>query len=105
MLYRFKSQATADLTMLQADGQTVLRLLGKDATRQGIITAEQLPQAIAALEAAAMADRALTVPPQDTEDEDGEPMEPSVGLTQRLAPFLQMLRLAQDAHKPVVWGV
>lgn len=105
MLYRFKSQATADLTMLQADGQNVLRLLGKEATPQGIITAEQLPQAIATLEAAAQADRALAVPPQATEDGDGDPVEPSVGLTQRLAPFLVMLREAQSAHQPVVWGV
>jgi Domain of unknown function (DUF1840) len=46
MLYRFKSQATADLVMLGADAQGALRLIGKDLTPEGVISPDQLPRAI-----------------------------------------------------------
>ena len=106
MLYRFKSQATHDLILLQADGETVLRLLGKTPGAPGVITAEQLPAAIATLEAAAHTNRAS---PQNTPTEAGEDCEDdrdaSVSLWQRLAPLLLLLRQAHSEQKGVVWGV
>lgn len=106
MLYRFTSQATTDLTMHQIDGETILGLLGKPISAQGIITVEQLPAAIETLEAASLADRATGAPqPADVgEDCEGEG-EVSVSLAQRLVPLLQLLRLAREAGKAVVWGV
>lgn len=105
MLYRFKSQATTDLTLLQADGETVLQLLGKTPAAQGVITAEQLPAAITTLEAAAHTDRTLA---RDGPVEAGEDCEDdrdaSVSLSQRLAPFIRLLREAEQAQKAVVWG-
>lgn len=99
MLYRFKSQATADLIMLEDDGRTVLRLLGRQVIPEGVITLEQLPGAITALQAAShvLADGE----PQGSEGIDSA--GPSVGLAQRLSPVLRLLRLAQEAEKPVVW--
>ena len=52
MLFKFKSQATSDLIMLEANGRRVLEIIGKDAGPKGIILPEQMPAAIAALEAA-----------------------------------------------------
>jgi hypothetical protein len=106
MLYRFKSQATTGLTLLQADAETVLRLLGKSSGAQGVITVEQLPAAIAVLKAAAQADHNssgidVTEAGQDCEDD----RDASVSLAQRLAPVLHMLREAHQAQKAVVWGV
>lgn len=106
MLYRLKSQATTGLTLLQADAETVLRLLGKSSGAQGVITVEQLPEAIALLEAAARVHHDssginVTEAGQDCEDD----RDPSVSLAQRLAPVLNMLREAHQAQTPVVWGV
>jgi len=53
MLYKFKSRATSDLIMLEPVGRRVLQIVGKapdDA--HGIITVEQIPAAIAALQKA-----------------------------------------------------
>lgn len=109
MLFRLTSQVTANLTMLQADGETVLRLLGKAPSDTGVITAEQLPTAIAALDAAAQADRAATRAHADELSNAGEDcednLEPRVTLAQRLAPVLGLLRQAQHEQKAVVWGV
>ncbi|WP_019043618.1 DUF1840 family protein, partial [Comamonas testosteroni] len=54
MPYKFKSRATADLIMLDANGRKLLEIIGKSPDEvHGIITVEQIPAAIAALEAAA----------------------------------------------------
>ena len=59
MLFKFKSRATADLIMLEPNGRRVLEIIGKNPDdAHGIVTAEQIPAAIAALEAAVRADDA-----------------------------------------------
>ena len=52
MLYTFKSRAAANLIMLQSNAERVLDLIGKQPGPKGIITAAQMPAAIAALERA-----------------------------------------------------
>jgi hypothetical protein len=52
MIYKFKSEAADDVTMLQLNGDQMLTIIGKELLPQGIITAEQIPAAIAALQAA-----------------------------------------------------
>lgn len=50
MLVTFKSKATGDLFMFEENAMQILDLFGKD-TIQGIITVEQMPEAIRILEA------------------------------------------------------
>ena len=52
MLYTFKSKATANLIMLQANGTRLLQIIGKDPAAQGIVLPDQMPAALLALEAA-----------------------------------------------------
>ena len=53
MLYKFKSRSTADIIMLQAHGRQILQAIGKSPDdAHGIVTPEQIPGAIQALEAA-----------------------------------------------------
>ena len=47
MLYRFKSQATEDVVMMEGNARQLLDIVGK-ASSKGIITVDQLPAAIAA---------------------------------------------------------
>lgn len=107
MLYRFKSQATADLVMLGADAQRALRLIGKDLTPAGVISPDQLPRAIDSLQQAWREDHALrlreetSAPEQLTETDDANP---DARLSQRLVPLVNMLELANKAQVAVVWS-
>ena len=107
MLYKFKSRATADLIMLEANGRQVLDIIGKPADDEhGIIAAEQIPAAIAALEAAAREDMARRSEPSEKADDEGASAaaaEPVVGLSQRIAPFLEMLRRSAAEGREVIW--
>jgi len=109
MLYKFKSRATADLIMLEANGRQLLEIIGKSPDElHGILTVEQIPAAIAALEAAAAQDaerRAAQAQPEGEEpQEEAKPgARDPVGLSQRIVPFVEMLRRSAAHDKEVVW--
>ena len=99
MIYKFKSPAAGDVLMLGPQGDELLRALGREPAAKGIIEVAAMPAAIAALQAAiANANADQPLPDQDN-------AAPSVGLRQRLWPMVEMLRRAQAAEAPVVWGV
>jgi len=103
MLYKFQSRAAATVIMLPANGEQLLRIIGKPADEaHGIITAAQIPVAIAALQAAIAADEAAPAPPTAPNDEDEAP-QPTVSLRQRAAPFMELLRRSLAAGRDVVW--
>jgi cyclopropane-fatty-acyl-phospholipid synthase len=110
MLYRFKSQATADTVMLQASGEQMLTLMGKEVAPQGIITVAQIPGAIAALQQAITDSEALEAQAaqaaegQEPSNADGNITDP-VRLRQRAAPLITMLKESAAEGKDVVWGV
>ena len=52
MLYKFKSRASSGFMMLELHARQLLEIIGKAPERKGIVTLEQMPGAIAALEAA-----------------------------------------------------
>ncbi len=99
MLYKFKSQAAGDLIMLEPNGRRVLEIIGKDAGPKGIILPEQMPAAIAALEAAIAQEEA------DRTKDGSAPSSDAVSLRQRAVPFLDMLRRCEKDSKEIVWGV
>ena len=109
MLYKFKSRATAELIMLEANGRQVLEIIGKSADEHGIITVEQIPAAISALEAAAQEDsqrRRSAAQTDDKEQADADAngaAAEAVGLSQRVAPFVDMLRRSAAEGKEVIW--
>ena len=106
MLYKFKSQAAADVLMLQLNGEQMLRIIGKEPAPQGIVTVAQIPAAIAALEAAIVAHEGALARRQDSPLPEEEEVEgDSVLLRQRAAPFIDLLRRSAAAGKDVVWGV
>ncbi|MBP7959510.1 MAG: DUF1840 domain-containing protein [Acidovorax sp.] len=103
MLYKFKSRSAPDLIMLEPHGRQILQIIGKTAGPTGIITAAQIPAAMAALQAAVAADEALTDAQEPTDDEAVERPD-TVRLHQRAAPFLEMLRRSVAQEHDVVWG-
>jgi Domain of unknown function (DUF1840) len=98
MLYKFKSKAAGDVIMLEPSGNRVLTILGKEPAAQGIIEVADMGAAIAALEAAVAADEAAT------QNQDPSQRE-RVTLRQRAWPLVEMLKRAQRAGHPIVWGV
>lgn len=106
MLYKFKSRAAADLIMLEPQGRQILEIIGKTPGANGIVTAAQIPAAIAALEAAVLADEAQPAVEDETEEEaTNNERKDTVRLRQRAAPFIDMLRRSAAENVDVVWGV
>ena len=112
MLVTFKSAASADVIMFDGPAKELIAVLGKDPEdAKGIVTVEQLPQAIERLRAAIEADkvRQASRDAEREEQEAGEQgktgMAAPVGLAQRAWPLLDMLECALKDRVPVVWGV
>lgn len=114
MIVTFQSPASGDVIMFGDVAQRMMKLMGKDATDKGIITVEQLPDAIARLKAAIEADKQQRAGLQDEDLPQTEPdrsrgsaagSRPFVTLTQRAVPLLELLEWSLKKQKPVVWGV
>jgi hypothetical protein len=117
MAYTFKCRSRASVTLLDANGEALLRLIGRPPSVRGAIGPEALPHAIATLEAAIApnapgmspsatpGDRKAGIDtvaaPADDTDDDVE----AVPLRQRALPFLELLRGALASGEPVTWGV
>lgn len=105
MLYKFKSQATAEVIMQKFNGDQMLSIVGKTPSPQGIITLAQIPGAIAALQAAVAIHEVAQARIQKNLPAEGEIEGDSVMLRQRAAPFIDLLQRSAEAGKDVVWGV
>lgn len=106
MLYRFKSQATGDVVMLQPNAEELLKIIGKTPGPTGIITVEQCAPAIAAIQAEIERREAQPPAPADeVVDEQAGKEGDSVSLRRRALPFIEMLERSSAAGKNVVWGV
>ncbi len=106
----FKSQASADLVYFGDVARRMMALMGKEAADKGIVTVEQMPEAIACIEAAIAADKAehlrqVRAEEPATEADGQGGTRPRVSLTQRALPLLAMLKESLAEKKPVVWGV
>lgn len=105
MIYKFKSQAAADVIMLKANGDQMLTIVGKEPSAQGIITVDQIPAAIAALDAAIVIHEAAEAKRRAEPEQVVEVEGDSIMLRHRAGPFIELLKTSAQAGKDVVWGV
>jgi len=111
MLYKFKSKVAGDVIMLQPNGQHVLGILGKhsaaEPSTQGILLPEQMPQALAALEAAITHEESSRREAIAQAQAQNLPLPrfDAIGLRQRALPFMDMIRQCQKADAAITWGV
>lgn len=107
MLFKFKSKVTGDLIMLEPNGKRVLEIIGKEASAKGIITPDQMPAAMVALEQAVRTEDAERKAAIDKASSEGKPAPQfdAVSLRQRAVPFVDMLKRCSSEGKEIVWGV
>ena len=106
MIYKFKSQAAAEVIMLQPDAETMLKIIGKTPGARGIVTVDQIPGAISALhQAIEDQKKGIKPPPLVEKDGDDESNDQGVSLEKRVGPFIKLMQESAAAGKDVVWGV
>lgn len=107
MLFKFKSKAAGDLIMLEPNGRRVLEIIGKDPGAKGIVLPDEMPGAIARLEAAIAEEEAEHDAAIEEAKAKGQvpPKFDAVSLRQRAVPFIDMLKRCSAAGKEIVWGV
>jgi hypothetical protein len=105
MIYKFRSKAAGDVVMLGANGDQLLRALGREPAAQGIIEVAAMPAAIAALERAVAEEEARGTGDDNDDSDDAPQASRGIGLRQRVWPMVEMMRRSQAAGEPIVWGV
>ena len=102
MAITFKTRASGDVTMLDANAKQVLDIIGKDFGVRGVITAAEASRAISLLKAAIAAQGGERGPDEEAEPEAARNHVP---LKTRVQPFIEMLERAQAGSKDILWGV
>jgi len=111
MLFKFKSQAAADLIMLEGDARRLLKIMLGDDPVKGIVLTTDIAAALSALESAVAQDEAARQQRSEraqagiTADENEQVQPDPVRLAQRAAPMLKLLKISQAQASDVVWGV
>ena len=104
MIYRFRSPATADTLMLGPQGEQFLRAIGREPAPRGILEPADMAAALTALQRAIeLDDSERAQQPADEAVLEAAGQDP-VSLRRRLWPMVEMIRRAQSAEAPVVWG-
>lgn len=102
----FRSEVGPDIMMFDDVAHRMMDLIGKEHSVRGVVTVEQLPDAIAQLKAAAAEDRTQRRPATDEDgDEDGLGVNAPVALAQRAVPLIELLEISLARGKPVTWGI
>ncbi|MEF8723935.1 MAG: DUF1840 domain-containing protein [Candidatus Accumulibacter delftensis] len=113
MLVKFNSSTSGQIMMFAPAARQLLEILHKDCTARGVITTEQLPEAIERLRTAVAGGRrsvaeALPTPstaPENNEGSDGDHPEdgPPIGLAQRAFPLIELLEWTQKEDGFILW--
>lgn len=108
MIYKFKSKAGGDVLMLGPNGDALMRTLGREPAAKGIIEPAAMAAAIQAIEQAVAADEAARAEARQDSDSSGQVASgraDAISLRQRFWPMVDLLKRAQKAGEPVLWGV
>ena len=107
MLYRFQSRATPPFVMLEVNARQLFEIIGRSPAPKGVITTDQMPAAIAALEAAMarVGENLHNADAYAVVGHDNEAEKQNMGLRQRATPLLHMLKDSLADGKDVMWEV
>ncbi|MES2586322.1 MAG: DUF1840 domain-containing protein [Pseudomonadota bacterium] len=105
MIYQFRSKAGPDVIMLADLTQRIFEILGRPLEPRGILTVEQLPALIIALETAILKDLEERAKSNTADQENTEKPKLADRLGQRAYPFLELMKQAKAKDEPVMWGI
>ncbi len=101
----FRSKHSPDILMLEGNGRELIRMMGHSETLPGSLAHEDIPVALARLEAAVA--RSPEIPLEAdrkaARGEDDDTREVPVSAAHRAGPLLAMLRTALAEHDYVIW--
>jgi Domain of unknown function (DUF1840) len=106
----FRSRAAGEIFMFAETARRIFQIIGKDHGARGVITADQVPAALASLSAAVEEERAQ-LKAAEAEARAGDRAEAetagarAVTLGQRAFPLIEMLRAAHKKQVEVTWGI
>ena len=109
----FRSKAAGEIFMFAETARRILAIVGKQDTPRGVISAEQVGDALASLTAAVEEEKAQIEQTREEAEQAQRRGEPAaresapraITLAQRAFPLLEMLRAAQKKRSDVTWGV
>lgn len=105
MIYQFRSKSGPDVIMLEDLTKRIFDILGRPLEPRGILTAEQLPDLITALETAILKDLEERAKANDESEKTAEKPKLADRLGQRAYPFLELMKQSKAKDEPVMWGV
>ncbi|EXI77436.1 MAG: hypothetical protein AW10_03790 [Candidatus Accumulibacter appositus] len=117
MLVKFSSSTSGQIMMFSPAARQLLEILHKDCSARGVITTEQLPEAIDRLRTAVAAGShgAGDTPPQqattaasnddsnDDSNHDQADDSPPIGLAQRAFPLIELLEWTRKEDGFILW--
>ncbi len=106
MFVKFHSSTAPDVMMQRNLAQFLLGLVGKNFQTVGVLRQEDLPAAIARLEAVIREEKEdRERRPHSARAAHGYLEETPCGLAQRAWPFLEMMRSTRAEGGNIVWGI
>jgi hypothetical protein len=108
----FRSKAAGEIFMFAETARRILDIVGKPEAPRGVISAEQIGDALARLTAAVEEEKEQLQRAREEAEQAQRSGEPAAGesgraitLAQRAYPLIEMLRAAQKKNVDVTWGV
>jgi hypothetical protein len=106
----FRSKAAGEIWMFAETARRIFDILGRSESERGVVTADQVPDALHRLEAAVEQEKAQLKAAAEQADRadkqgDGSARPPAITLGQRAYPLVEMLRAAQKKRVDVTWGI
>jgi hypothetical protein len=106
----FRSKAAGEIFMFAETARRLFEIIGRQESPRGVITAEQVPEALQKLVAAVEEEKAqlkAAGEQADLQDKEGDgTVRPRpITLGQRAFPLIEMLREAQKKKVDVTWGI
>ena len=108
MLIKFDSSISGEMLMHADAAKRLLQIIGKECTARGVITQEQLADALACLRRAVAEEKSGNEKAGVADNgypalDDETAAEPPIGLSRRAFPFIEMLEWTQREGGFVLW--
>ena len=101
-MIRFKGENTGSIMMFDDVAVKLLKMMDTSGSSKGALMAEDIPAALASLQAELNRLEPQAAPEKD--DDDKPDAEVAVSLKQRAAPLIDLLQQAIETDSYVTWG-